>query len=68
MNANRRQRMFLEVLCPKRCHGAVAGLGTVAEAGAVMMVMETLLKDKVLTTSVVLETSVGRLDVALQLD
>ena len=71
MNANRRQRMFLEMYCARRgvTNAVLLGFGrAVAEVGAVMMVGGNIAgKTRVLTTSVVLETSVGRLDVALQL-
>lgn len=71
MNANRRQRMFLEMYCARRgiTNAVLLGFGrAVAEVGAVMMVGGNIAgKTRVLTTSVVLETSIGRLDVALQL-
>ena len=71
MNASRRQRMFLEMYCARRgiTNAILRGFGrAVAEVGAVMMVGGNIAgKTRVLTTSVVLETSIGRLDVALQL-
>lgn len=71
MNANRRQRMFLEMYCARRgiTNAVLLGFGrAIAEVGAVMMVGGNIAgKTRVLTTSVVLETSIGRLDVALQL-
>ena len=71
MNASRRQRMFLEMYCARRgiTNAILLGFGrAVAEVGAVMMVGGNIAgKTRVLTTSVVLETSIGRLDVALQL-
>ncbi len=71
MNASRRQRMFLEMYCARRgiTNAVLLGFGrAVAEVGAVMMVGGNIAgKTRVLTTSVVLETSIGRLDVALQL-
>tara|TARA_B100000131_G_scaffold305184_1_gene330912 strand:- start:4 stop:765 length:762 start_codon:yes stop_codon:yes gene_type:complete len=71
MNANRRQRMLLEMYCARRgiTNAVLLGFGrAIAEVGAVMMVGGNIAgKTRVLTTSVVLETSIGRLDVALQL-
>ena len=71
MNVSRRQRMFLEMYCARRgiTNAVLLGFGrAVAEVGAVMMVGGNIAgKTRVLTTSVVLETSIGRLDVALQL-
>jgi tungstate transport system permease protein len=71
MNANKRQRLFLEMYCARRgiTNAVLLGFGrAVAEVGAVLMVGGNIAgKTRVLTTSVVLETSVGRLDVALQL-
>lgn len=71
MNANRKQRIFLEMYCARRgiTNAVLLGFGrAIAEVGAVMMVGGNIAgKTRVLTTSVVLETSVGRLDAALQL-
>ena len=71
MNANKRQRLFLEMYCARRgiTNAILLGFGrAIAEVGAVLMVGGNIAgKTRVLTTSVVLETSVGRLDVALQL-
>ena len=71
MNASRKQRVFLEMYCARRgiTNAILLGFGrAIAEVGAVMMVGGNIAgKTRVLTTSVVLETSVGRLDAALQL-
>lgn len=71
MNASRKQRVFLEMYCARRgiTNAVLLGFGrAIAEVGAVMMVGGNIAgKTRVLTTSVVLETSVGRLDAALQL-
>ena len=71
MNANRKQRIFLEIYCARKgiTNGILLGFGrAIAEVGAVMMVGGNIAgKTRVLTTSVVLETSVGRLDTALKL-
>lgn len=71
MNATPKQRVFLEIYCARRgiTNAVLLGFGrAVAEVGAVLMVGGNIAgKTRVLTTSVVLETSVGRLDVALQI-
>ncbi len=71
MNATPKQRVFLEIYCARRgiTNAILLGFGrAVAEVGAVLMVGGNIAgKTRVLTTSVVLETSVGRLDVALQI-
>ena len=71
MNATKRQRVFLEMYCARRgiTNAVLLGFGrAIAEVGAVMMVGGNIAgKTRVLTTSVVLETSVGHLDAALQL-
>ena len=71
MNATPKQRVLLEIYCARRgiTNAVLLGFGrAVAEVGAVLMVGGNIAgKTRVLTTSVVLETSVGRLDVALQL-
>ena len=71
MNANKRQRLFLEMYCARRgiTNAILLGFGrAIAEVGAVLMVGGNIAgRTRVLTTSVVLETSVGRLDIALQL-
>ena len=71
MNANKKQQILLEMYCARRgiTNAILLGFGrAVAEVGAVMMVGGNIAnKTRVLTTSVVLETSVGRLDAALQL-
>jgi len=71
MNASPKQRIFLEMYCARRgiTNAILLGFGrAIAEVGAVLMVGGNIAgKTRVLTTSVVLETSVGRLDVALQL-
>ena len=70
MNASKRQRILLEMYCARRgiTNAILLGFGrAIAEVGAVLMVGGNIAgKTRVLTTSVVLETSVGRLDVALQ--
>ena len=71
MNASRKQRFFLEMYCARRgiTNAILLGFGrAIAEVGAVMMVGGNIAeKTRVLTTSVVLETSVGQLDAALLL-
>jgi len=71
MNASPKQRILLEMYCARRgiTNAVLLGFGrAIAEVGAVLMVGGNIAgKTRVLTTSVVLETSVGRLDVALQL-
>ena len=71
MNATTKQRILLEIYCARRgiTNAVLLGFGrAIAEVGAVLMVGGNIAgKTRVLTTSVVLETSVGRLDVALQL-
>ena len=71
MNATPKQRVLLEIYCARRgiTNAILLGFGrAVAEVGAVLMVGGNIAgKTRVLTTSVVLETSVGRLDVALQI-
>ena len=71
MNATPKQRVFLEIYCARRgiTNAVLLGFGrAVAEVDAVLMVGGNIAgKTRVLTTSVVLETSVGRLDVALQI-
>jgi tungstate transport system ATP-binding protein len=71
MNASPKQRILLEMYCARRgiTNAILLGFGrAIAEVGAVLMVGGNIAgKTRVLTTSVVLETSVGRLDVALQL-
>ena len=71
MNATPKQRVLLEIYCARRgiTNAILLGFGrAVAEVGAVLMVGGNIAgKTRVLTTSVVLETSIGRLDVALQL-
>ena len=71
MNATPKQRVLLEIYCARRgiTNAVLLGFGrAVAEVGAVLMVGGNIAgKTRVLTTSVVLETSVGRLDVALQI-
>ena len=71
MNATPKQRILLEIYCARRgiTNAILLGFGrAVAEVGAVLMVGGNIAgKTRVLTTSVVLETSVGRLDVALQI-
>jgi len=71
MNATSKQRVLLEIYCARRgiTNAVLLGFGrAVAEVGAVLMVGGNIAgKTRVLTTSVVLETSVGRLDVALQI-
>ena len=71
MNASPKQRILLEMYCARRgiTNAVLLGFGrAIAEVGAVLMVGGNIAgKTRVLTTSVVLETSIGRLDVALQL-
>ncbi|CAI8336493.1 MAG: Tungstate uptake system permease protein TupB [Candidatus Poseidoniaceae archaeon] len=71
MNATPKQRVLLEIYCARRgiINAVLLGFGrAVAEVGAVLMVGGNIAgKTRVLTTSVVLETSIGRLDVALQI-
>lgn len=71
MNAGPKQRILLEMYCARRgiTNAVLLGFGrAIAEVGAVMMVGGNIAgKTRVLTTSVVLETSVGNLDVALQI-
>ena len=71
MNATTKQRILLEIYCARRgiTNAVLLGFGrAIAEVGAVLMIGGNIAgKTRVLTTSVVLETSVGRLDVALQL-
>ena len=71
MNATPKQRVFWKsiVLEEGITNAVLLGFGrAVAEVGAVLMVGGNIAgKTRVLTTSVVLETSVGRLDVALQI-
>ena len=71
MNATTKQRILLEIYCARRgiINAVLLGFGrAIAEVGAVLMIGGNIAgKTRVLTTSVVLETSVGRLDVALQL-
>ena len=71
MNASPKQRIFLEMYCARRgiTNAILLGFGrAIAEVGAVLMVGGNIAgKTRVLTTSVVLETSIGRLEVALQL-
>ena len=71
MNATPKQRVLLEIYCARRgiTNAILLGFGrAVAEVGAVLMVGGNIAgKTRVLTTSVVLETSIGRLDIALQL-
>ena len=71
MNVKRTKRVFLEMYCARRgiVNAVLLGFGrAIAEVGAVLMVGGNIAgKTRVLTTSVVLETSIGEMDAALQL-
>lgn len=71
MNVKKRTRIMLEMYCARRgiVNAILLGFGrAVAEVGAVLMVGGNIAgKTRVLTTSVVLETSIGEMDAALQL-
>ena len=71
MNVKKSKRVLLEMYCARRgiVNAVLLGFGrAIAEVGAVLMVGGNIAgKTRVLTTSVVLETSVGEMDAALQL-
>ena len=71
MNVEKRRRIFLEMYCARKgiVNAVLLGFGrAIAEVGAVLMVGGNIAgKTRVLTTSVVLETSIGEMDAALQL-
>ena len=71
MNVKKSKRVFLEMYCARRgiVNAVLLGFGrAIAEVGAVLMVGGNIAgKTRVLTTSVVLETSVGEMNAALQL-
>ena len=71
MNVKKGRRFMLEMYCARRgiVNAILLGFGrAIAEVGAVLMVGGNIAgKTRVLTTSVVLETSIGEMDTALQL-
>ena len=71
MNVKKTTRIMLEMYCARRgiVNAILLGFGrAIAEVGAVLMVGGNIAgKTRVLTTSVVLETSIGEMDAALQL-
>ena len=71
MNVKKSRRVILEMYCARRgiVNAILLGFGrAIAEVGAVLMVGGNIAgKTRVLTTSVVLETSIGEMDTALQL-
>ncbi len=71
MNVKKSKRIVLEMYCARRgiVNAILLGFGrAIAEVGAVLMVGGNIAgKTRVLTTSVVLETSIGKMDAALQL-
>ena len=71
MNVEKSRRIVLEMYCARKgiVNAVLLGFGrAIAEVGAVLMVGGNIAgKTRVLTTSVVLETSVGEMDTALQL-
>ena len=71
MNVKKGRRILLEMYCARRgiVNAILLGFGrAIAEVGAVLMVGGNIAgKTRVLTTSVVLETSIGEMDTALQL-
>ena len=71
MNVKKGRRIMLEMYCARRgiVNAILLGFGrAIAEVGAVLMVGGNIAgKTRVLTTSVVLETSIGEMDTALQL-
>jgi tungstate transport system ATP-binding protein len=71
MNVKKSKRVLLEMYCARRgiVNAILLGFGrAIAEVGAVLMVGGNIAgKTRVLTTSVVLETSIGEMDAALQL-
>jgi len=71
MNVENSKRMLLEIYCARKgiVNAILLGFGrAIAEVGAVLMVGGNIAgKTRVLTTSVVLETSVGKMETALQL-
>ena len=71
MNVKKGRRIILEMYCARRgiVNAILLGFGrAIAEVGAVLMVGGNIAgKTRVLTTSVVLETSIGEMDSALQL-
>ena len=71
MNVKKSRRVMLEMYCARRgiVNAILLGFGrAIAEVGAVLMVGGNIAgKTRVLTTSVVLETSIGEMDTALQL-
>ena len=71
MNVKKGRRIVLEMYCARRgiVNAILLGFGrAIAEVGAVLMVGGNIAgKTRVLTTSVVLETSIGEMDTALQL-
>ena len=71
MNVKRSKRIMLEMYCARKgiVNAILLGFGrAIAEVGAVLMVGGNIAgKTRVLTTSVVLETSIGEMDTALQL-
>ena len=71
MNVKKGRRVMLEMYCARRgiVNAILLGFGrAIAEVGAVLMVGGNIAgKTRVLTTSVVLETSIGEMDTALQL-
>ena len=71
MNVKKARRIMLEMYCARKgiVNAILLGFGrAIAEVGAVLMVGGNIAgKTRVLTTSVVLETSIGQMDTALQL-
>lgn len=71
MNVKKGRRIMFEMYCARRgiVNAILLGFGrAIAEVGAVLMVGGNIAgKTRVLTTSVVLETSIGEMDTALQL-
>ena len=71
MNVKKSRRVMLEMYCARRgiVNAILLGFGrAIAEVGAVLMVGGNIAgKTRVITTSVVLETSIGEMDTALQL-
>ena len=71
MNVKNNRRILLEMYCARKgiVNAILLGFGrAIAEVGAVLMVGGNIAgKTRVLTTSVVLETSVGKMETALQL-
>lgn len=71
MNVKKTKRIVFEIYCARRgiVNAILLGFGrAVAEVGAVLMVGGNIAgKTRVLTTSVVLETSIGEMDAALKL-